>query len=119
MSDAERVSWEHLKTRVPSEAEREALRVELVGRALAVARDGWEAHRGEWSDGEVAGVALLLGEAGVLEEVEEVEGSVLTRFAGQLYGFHGARKDIEAGLVGTQACFAAARAEVDTRGLDG
>lgn len=115
MSDAESVSWDHLKSRQPSDAEREALRAGLVERALAVKQDGWEPYRAVWTSGELAAVAYLLRDAAVLEELEEHEGSVLTRCAGELYGFNGARKDIAAGLVGTQAWFAAAEKELDAR----
>ncbi|WP_433560730.1 hypothetical protein ACQP1O_24010 [Nocardia sp. CA-151230] len=115
MSDAERINWDHLKTRQPTDAERDALRADLVERALAVRQNGWDDYRSVWSSGEVAGVAYLLQEGDLLEELDEHEGSVLTRFAGDLYGFKGARKDIEAGLVGTQAWFATARAELDAR----
>ncbi|MEU0545756.1 hypothetical protein [Nocardia sp. NPDC005978] len=112
---AEPVSWEHLKSREPGEGERAALRAKLVERALAVRERGWEAFRGEWTPGEIADVAYLLGDGAVLEEVEEHEGSVLTRYAGNLYGFNGARKDIAAGLVGTQKWFADTRAELGDR----
>lgn len=115
VSDAEPISWEHLKTRRPSDAERAALRATLVERALAVQQHGWDAHRAEWSSGEVASVAYLLQDAELLEELEENEGSVLTKLAGDLYGFNGARKEIESGLVETQAWVAAARAELDSR----
>ncbi|MEV6067500.1 hypothetical protein AB0L82_13180 [Nocardia sp. NPDC052001] len=110
MSDAAPISWDHLKSRQPTDADRAALQTELVTRARAVRQDGWADHRTEWSPSEVAGVAYLLQDTEVLEELGEQEGSVLTVFAGNLYGFNGARKDIEAGLVGTQAWFDAARA---------
>ncbi|MFD0000212.1 hypothetical protein [Nocardia sp. NPDC127526] len=116
MSDAEPVSWKHLRTRTPSDGDRDALRAELVERAVAVREKGWEAYRSEWSTGELAGVAYLLADAAMLEELEEHEGSVLTRFAGELYGFNGARKDIAAGLVGTQAWFETARTALAARG---
>ncbi|MCU1642205.1 MAG: hypothetical protein JWN03_2480 [Nocardia sp.] len=109
MADAERISWDHLKARQPSDVERDALQTQLVERAVAVNQHGWDEYRDVWSAGEVAGVAYLLGDAALLEELEEHEGSVLTRFAGDLYGFKGARKEIESGLVNTQAWFDAAR----------
>lgn len=115
MGDADKVSWKHLKTRVPDDADRAALRAVLVERALAVRERGWDVCRAEWSPGEVADVAYLLNDSAVLDEVEEHEGSVLTRYAGNLYGFNGARKDIAAGLVGTQEWFAATRAELASR----
>ncbi|GAB2657878.1 hypothetical protein [Nocardia goodfellowii] len=115
MSDAEPISWDHLKTRRPSDADRTALRDTLVERAVAVRQHGWDDYREVWTPGEMAGVAYLLQDSALLEELDEHEGSVLTRFAGALYGFAGARKEIESGLVETQAWFAAARAELATR----
>ncbi|NNH68835.1 hypothetical protein HLB23_02915 [Nocardia uniformis] len=115
MADAGPISWEHLKSRQPTDADRAALRADLVERALAVKQHGWDDYRTAWSSGEVADVAYLLHDVALLEELEEHEGSVLTRFAGNLYGFNGARKDIAAGLVGTQEWLAAARAELAAR----
>ena len=60
MSDAEPTSWEALKARQPSDAERAALQADLVSRARAVQRHGWDDYRYVWSSGEVAGVAYLL-----------------------------------------------------------
>ncbi|MVU78580.1 hypothetical protein GPX89_15150 [Nocardia sp. ET3-3] len=109
MSDTPRVSWDHLKARQPSETERAALQTDLVERGRAVRQNGWDAYRESWTAGECAAVAYLLGDRAVLEELDEPEGSILTRFAGELYGFQGARKEIASGLVDTQAWFAAAR----------
>ncbi|MFI9504148.1 hypothetical protein [Nocardia sp. NPDC052566] len=116
MSDSAPVSWDHLKSRRPSDAEREALQAELVERALAVRQHGWGEYREVWSSGDIAAVAYLLGDTDLLEALDEHEGSVLTRFAGDLYGFQGARKDIESGLIETQAWFDAARAKLAARG---
>ncbi|MGW2666295.1 hypothetical protein ACWCW7_35530 [Nocardia tengchongensis] len=116
MADAERISWDHLKTRQPTDADRAALRTALVARALEVKQHGWAPYRDAWTSGELADVAYLLQDTAMLEELEEHEGSVLTRYAGNLYGFNGARKDIAAGLVGTQEWFAAARAAVAAGG---
>ncbi|WP_194818676.1 hypothetical protein [Nocardia sp. XZ_19_385] len=115
MADAEPINWDHLKTRRPSDTDRAALRETLVERALAVKQHGWDNYREAWTPGELAGVAYLLQDSALLEELDEHEGSVLTRFAGALYGFHGARKEIESGLVDTQAWFAAARTELARR----
>ncbi|WP_330180654.1 hypothetical protein OHB26_30225 [Nocardia sp. NBC_01503] len=115
MSDAEPVSWDHLKSRQPSAADRKALQRELVDRAVAVRKESWDEYREVWSSGEIAGVAYLLDDAEMLEELGEQEGSVLTVFAGNLYGFNGARKDIQAGLVGTQEWFAEARKQLESR----
>lgn len=103
MSDAKRISWG--KPRKPTDADRDALREDLLTRARAVRADGWDTHRPEWTAGQVAAVAYLLGDLDVLTELEESEGTVLSRYAAELFGFHGGRKDIEAGLVGTQAWF--------------
>ncbi|WP_067821030.1 hypothetical protein [Nocardia inohanensis] len=107
------MNWDHLKSRQPSDTERDALQAELVERAIAVKQHGWDDYREAWAAGDLAGVAYLLGDAEMLETLEEPEGSILTRYAGALYGFNGARKEIAAGLVDTQAWFAAARARVE------
>lgn len=114
MSDTTPVSWDHLKPRQPTDAERDALQTELLARARAVREQGWDPFREVWTPGEMAAVAYLLGDTAVLEELEEHEGSILTRFAGDLYGFQGARKEIASGLVGTQAWFATARTRLGT-----
>ncbi|GAM49580.1 hypothetical protein NS07_v2contig00114-0003 [Nocardia seriolae] len=103
------VSWDHLKSRRPSDAERAALQKLLIERGRAVRQQGWDAYRGAWSDGEVAVIAYLLDDTELLEELDEPEGSVLTRLAGELYGFNAARKEIESGLTGTQAWVAETR----------
>ncbi|WP_067708567.1 hypothetical protein [Nocardia yamanashiensis] len=106
------MNWDHLKSRRPSDTERDALQSELVERAIAVKQHGWDDYRDAWTAGDAAGVAYLLGDTEALEQFEEHEGSILTRYAGALYGFNGARKEIAAGLPDTQAWFAAARAKV-------
>ncbi|MBL1077059.1 hypothetical protein JK358_21915 [Nocardia sp. 2] len=98
-----------------SDADRDDLRAALVERARTVEQNGWEAVRSEWAEGDLAAVAYLLQDAAMLEELDEPEGSVLTRYAGNLFGFNGARKDIQAGLVDTQAWFAKARSELRAR----
>lgn len=103
MSDAKRITWG--RPRQPTDADRDTLRDDLLTRARAVREQGWGDRREQWSDGQVAGVAYLLGDTEVLAELEESEGTVLSRYAADLFGFHGGRKDIEAGLVGTQAWF--------------
>ena len=67
--------------------------------------DGWANYRTEWPAGQVAVIAYVLGDAEVLAELEENEGTVLSRFAADLFGFVGGRKDNEKGLVDTQAWF--------------
>ena len=109
------INWDHLTARQPNDTERDLLQAELIERAFTVTQHGWGDYREIWSAGEVAGVACLLGDTVLLEELGEHEGSVLTRFAGDLYGFKGARKEIEAGLVNTQAWFAATRKRLDAR----
>ncbi|MEV0436197.1 hypothetical protein [Nocardia sp. NPDC050413] len=103
MSDAKRISWG--KPRKPTDADRDALRDDLVAKARAVRADGWSPHRTVWTAGQVSAVAYLLGDADVLAEFEESEGTVLSRYAAELFGFHGGRKDIEAGLTATQSWF--------------
>jgi hypothetical protein len=112
MSDNPPVSWDHLGARQPTAAERAALQAELVERGRAVRQHGWDAYRESWTPGECAAVAYLLDDTAVLEELEEHEGSILTRFAGDLYGFQGARKEIASGLVKTQAWVSDARARL-------
>lgn len=103
MSDAKRITWG--KPRQPTDADRDALRADLLAKARAVRGDGWADYRTEWSAGQVSVVAFVLGDAEVLAELEENEGTVLSRFAADLFGFVGGRKDNEKGLVDTQAWF--------------
>ncbi|MEV6769440.1 hypothetical protein AB0N05_12525 [Nocardia sp. NPDC051030] len=116
MPDAKPNAWAKRTPREPSDADRAALQTELVERARAVREHGWADYRATWTNGETAGVAYLLEDVELLEELDEREGSVLTRYAGELYGFHGAAKDLKAGLVGTQAWFAAARKKLGAHG---
>ncbi|WP_280221802.1 hypothetical protein, partial [Nocardia neocaledoniensis] len=74
--------------------------------------DGWAAHREAWSEGQVAVVAYLLDDADVLTELGENEGTVLSRYAADLYGFVGGRKDNEKGLPDTQAWFDSVRKDL-------
>lgn len=99
---SERIDWKALKSRRPEEADRAALRAEIVAQVRAVRDDGWGEHRDEWADGRVATVAYLLGDTDVLDELEESEGAVLTRLAAELFGFTDGRKDVEKGLIRTQ-----------------
>ncbi|MFD9546181.1 hypothetical protein ACFWBG_02265 [Nocardia salmonicida] len=103
MSDAKRITWG--KPRQPTDADRDALREDLLAKARAVRGEGWANYRTEWSAGQVAVVAYVLDDADVLAELEENEGMVLSRFAADLFGFVGGRKDNEKGLVDTQAWF--------------
>ncbi|MFE1595586.1 hypothetical protein [Nocardia sp. NPDC058705] len=103
MSDAKKITWG--KPRHPTDADRDALREDLLTRARAVRADGWADYRTEWSAGQVAVVAYVLGDAEVLAEFDENEGTVLSRYAADLFGFVGGRKDNEKGLVNTQAWF--------------
>jgi hypothetical protein len=111
-TDERPISWKARRAAQPSDAERDALQTSLVGRTRTVQQNGWDDYRDAWSSGEVAGVAYLLGDTVLLAELDETEGTVLSRFAGDLFGFHGASKDIKAGLPATQAWFAAARARL-------
>lgn len=103
MSDAKRITWG--KPRRPSDADRDALREDLLTRARAVRADSWAPNRTEWSPGQLAVVAYLLGDAEMLAELEETEGAVLTRYAADLFGFVDGRKDVEKGLTATQSWF--------------
>ncbi|MBW0271723.1 hypothetical protein ATM97_13680 [Nocardia sp. MH4] len=108
MSNAKRITWG--KPRRPSDADRDALREDLLSKARAVRSDGWSAHRETWPAGQVAVVAYLLGDTEVLTGLDETDKTVLSRFAADLFGFTGGRKDNEKGLVDTQAWFDAVRA---------
>ncbi|AYF78043.1 hypothetical protein D7D52_34220 [Nocardia yunnanensis] len=112
MADTPRVSWAHLKSREPSDADRAARRAELVQRGRAVREHGWEGSAEGWTARERAIVAYLLEDEAVLEGLEESEGEVLTRLAGELYGFQGARKEIGSGLVKTQEWVAGTRGQI-------
>ncbi|MFD6391953.1 hypothetical protein ACWF9G_31490 [Nocardia sp. NPDC055029] len=107
MSDAKRITWG--KPRRPSDADRDALREDLLAKARAVRADGWDDHRAQWPAGQVAVVAYLLGDTEVLTELDENDATVLSRFAADLFGFVGGRKDNEKGLVDTQAWFDSVR----------
>ncbi|MGW6426525.1 hypothetical protein ACWF82_27955 [Nocardia sp. NPDC055053] len=111
MSDAKRITWG--KPRQPSDADRDALRDDLLARARTVRSDGWADHRTQWPAGQVAVVAYLLGDAEVLTDLEETESTVLSRYAADLFGFVGGRKDNESGLVKTQAWFGTVRKALD------
>ncbi|MEV6214090.1 hypothetical protein [Nocardia sp. NPDC051833] len=103
MSDAKRITWG--KPRRPSDADRDALRADLLTKASAVRADGWAEHRAAWPAGQVAVVAYLLGDTDLLTELDETDTTVLSRYAADLFGFVGGRKDNEKGLVDTQAWF--------------
>jgi YD repeat-containing protein len=105
-------SVEDFLSRRPSEAERAARRIDLVARAEAVRRHGWDDYRYTWSSGEVAGVAYLLGDTTVLAELNETDETALRRYAYDLYGNSGGREDTAAGLTRTRDWFATARAEL-------
>ncbi|MFD4429830.1 hypothetical protein [Nocardia sp. NPDC058497] len=77
MPDANKITWG--KPRKPSDADRDALRADLLAKARTVRADGWAAHRDEWTNGEAAVVAYVLGDTEVLTELEENEGTVLCR----------------------------------------
>ncbi|MFC6011224.1 hypothetical protein [Nocardia lasii] len=112
MSDAKRITWG--APRHPTDTDRAALREDLLTRARAVRADGWADHRTEWSPGQIAVVAYVLGDTAVLTELDETEGTVLTRYAADLFGFTKSRKDIEAGLPATQAWFTTIRTALDS-----
>ncbi|MEV0059705.1 hypothetical protein [Nocardia sp. NPDC050718] len=107
MSDAKRITWG--KPRRPSDADRDALRADLLTKARAVRADGWAEHREAWPAGQVAVVAYLLGDTDLLTELDETDTTVLSRYAADLFGFVGGRKDNEKGLVDTQAWFDSVR----------
>ncbi|MET9215331.1 MULTISPECIES: hypothetical protein [unclassified Nocardia] len=107
MSDAKRITWG--KPRRPSDADRDALRADLLTKARAVRADGWAEHRATWPAGQVAVVAYLLGDTDLLTELDETDTTVLSRYAADLFGFVGGRKDNEKGLVDTQAWFDSVR----------
>ncbi|MFD4456415.1 hypothetical protein [Nocardia sp. NPDC058480] len=116
MSDAKRITWG--KPRHPTDADRDALREDLLAKARAVRGDGWANYRTEWPAGQVAVVAYLLDDTEVLTELEESESTVLSRFAADLFGFTGGRKDNEKGLVDTQAWFSTVRKSLATQRRD-
>lgn len=106
--DSEPITWAELKAHRPSDAERDARAADLVRRARAVRRDGWEDYRHVWSSGEVAGVAYLIGDQAVLADASETEESVLSRYAGDLFGIEGGAADTAAGSPATLLWFDAA-----------
>ncbi|MGW0441941.1 hypothetical protein ACWDYD_25560, partial [Nocardia sp. NPDC003054] len=69
MSDAKRITWG--KPRRPSDADRDALRADLLTKARAVRADGWAEHRGTWAAGRVGGGANRRGDTALLTEHHE------------------------------------------------
>ncbi|WP_336080953.1 hypothetical protein [Nocardia sp. SSK8] len=110
MPDANRITWG--KPRKPTDADRDALRADLLAKARVVRADGWATHRDAWPAGRLAVVAYLLGDTEMLTQLEETDATVLSRFAADLFGFVGGRKDNEKGLPDTQAWFTAVRKEL-------
>jgi hypothetical protein len=59
---------------------------DLLAMASAVVKQGWDDYRNVWSAGEVAGVALVLGDPDELARQGETETSALNRWAFDLWG---------------------------------
>ncbi|WP_280345757.1 MULTISPECIES: hypothetical protein [Nocardia] len=112
MFDETPITWEDFKARRPSDAENAARLADLVRRARAVRAHGWDDYRYVWSSGEVAGVAYLLGDEGVLRDADETADTVLNRYACDLFGVTDGQGDAAAGHPGTRAWFAHAQEEV-------
>ncbi|GAB2454471.1 GntR family transcriptional regulator [Nocardia tengchongensis] len=98
----------------PSDTERAATRAKLVDRARLVQQEGWAAYQYVWSTGEVVGVALVLGDEAMLTECAETRDSVLSRYAYDLFGRSGGRRDEADGFPETRKWFL--RAQTDLAG---
>ncbi|MGW0440936.1 hypothetical protein ACWDYD_20495, partial [Nocardia sp. NPDC003054] len=77
--------------------------------SVFIFRPGGPAPRPPGPAGQVAVVAYLLGDTDLLTELDETDTTVLSRYAADLFGFVGGRKDNEKGLVDTQAWFDSVR----------
>ncbi|MFC4125306.1 hypothetical protein [Nocardia rhizosphaerae] len=112
MPDPKEITWG--KPRRPKDADRDALRADLLAKAKAVRANGWADFRDTWPVGRVAVVAYLLNDTDVLTDLEETEATVLSRTAADLFGFTAGRKDNEKGLPDTQTWFATLRKQLGT-----
>ena len=97
----------------PDQDELDRHTADLTLRANLVRRDGWADYRQLWSNGEVLGVALVLGDSAELRRRNETTTSALDRWAFDLWGIVGGQADTDAGLPRTRAWFEAVRAGID------
>lgn len=95
---------------VPTDADRNRRRDDLISRARTVRAHGWDDYLYTWSKGEVCGAALVLDDQAVLDEFGETRESTLSRYAYDLFGLRGGAADEAAGFTQTQTWFTDARA---------
>ena len=80
-------------------------RDDLLAMATAVAKQGWDDYRNVWSTGEVAGVAVLLGDMNELARQGETMASALGRWAFDLWGLRAGEVEVNSGCPRTGQFF--------------
>ncbi|KAA0015978.1 hypothetical protein [Antrihabitans cavernicola] len=99
------LSRNRLKSRRPSDQERERIRDDLIARVRVVQQEGWADHHCTWSNRDVMAVAYLLGDTHVLRLSGVTGAAVLEYYACDLYGVNGGQQDIDDGLPLTRKWF--------------
>jgi hypothetical protein len=82
----------------PPDVDRDRRRADLINRARLVRAHGWDDYRVVWSSGEVVGVAALLGDHDILEELDEPAngvGPLGVRFVGPGRRTSGCRRQLQ------------------------
>lgn len=102
-----------LLARQPSANERQRRADDLLERAHHVRARGWHDYRYTWSTGEVAGVALLIEDAAVLNDVAEDETAALDTWAATLWGIARGEADSNNNHEQTRAWFSTLRVNLD------
>ncbi|GAA0992660.1 hypothetical protein GCM10009551_053830 [Nocardiopsis tropica] len=93
----------------PSDEDRARRAAGLTERVELVRAEGWDPFRWTWSNGEVAGVALVLENGALVDEVSGSEVAALDTWAADLWGVDGGAADAEAGHPRTREWFATLR----------
>lgn len=93
----------------PSDVDRARRAHDLTSRVRLVQARGWGPFRWTWSSGEVAGVALVLQDGALVDEVKGTETEALDTWAATLWGISGGTADAEAGHPRTREWFANVR----------
>lgn len=99
--------------RRPADDDRLRRRVDLLLRAAAVVRWGWDDYRYRWSTGEVVAVAALLGDDDILSDMGETLQTAYRRWAYDLWGMADAQADEAVELWATRKWFNETAADID------
>ncbi|KXO95849.1 hypothetical protein AXK56_16700 [Tsukamurella pulmonis] len=97
---------------VPDEEDRQHRADDLSERVQLVRAEGWGPFRHTWSSGEVVGVALVLEDGALVDEVSGSETAALDTWAASLWGVNGGAVDAETGHLRTRGWFDTVRAIV-------